>query len=158
MEERGEFPNRPQWLKKPGVRNSGSLKNVDPGPSWGVGFTLLPWIFPILHFRQADWPSNRASQRATLFQTFRNKNPPAGQCCAPRLIGCSERRAIDLACLPRFFVTRFRATGTTVYLKNKGNVREGSEDCCLHESPPATMLSDRTDNQLRLDEIEKISV
>jgi hypothetical protein len=38
-------------------RIAGTLRNVDPGPFWSVGFTLLFWIFAILHFRQVDRPT-----------------------------------------------------------------------------------------------------
>jgi integrase/recombinase XerD len=38
------------------LKNSGKLEVAGSWPSWSVGLTLSPWIFPILHFRQADWP------------------------------------------------------------------------------------------------------
>jgi hypothetical protein len=44
------FLKRLSIAKKAGCQDSGSLKSVDPGPSWSVGFTLLPVIFPNLSF------------------------------------------------------------------------------------------------------------
>ena len=60
-------------------------------------------------------------------------------------------------CLLRSAVTRFWATGITVYLENKGTLETGQK-IAAHESPRTTNLYDRTDDQLTLDEIEKISV
>jgi integrase len=51
----------------------------------------------------------------------------------------------------------FRATGITVYLENNGTL-ETAQKIAAHESPRTTKLYDRTDDQLTLDEIEKISV
>jgi hypothetical protein len=51
----------------------------------------------------------------------------------------------------------FRATGITVYLENKGTL-ETAQKIAVHESPRTTKLYDRTDYQLTLDEIEKISL
>ena len=36
--------------KKPGVKDSGLLRNVDPGPSWSVGFSYYLAIEPALSF------------------------------------------------------------------------------------------------------------
>jgi integrase/recombinase XerD len=51
----------------------------------------------------------------------------------------------------------FRATGITVYLENNGTL-ETAQKIAAHEGPRTTKLYDRTDDQLTLDEIEKISV
>jgi len=45
----------------------------------------------------------------------------------------------------------------TVYLENNGTL-ETAQKIAAHESPCTTKLYDRTDDQLTLDEIEKISV
>ena len=68
----------------------------------------------------------------------------------------------DLACefanyLALNLAHSFRATGITVYLENNGTL-ETAQKIAAHESPRTTKLYDRTDDQLTLDEIEKISV
>jgi len=94
---------------------------------------------------------------ASLFQTFR-KTKPTG-----RAMSCSEayrmirRRAIDAGVFAPVCCHSFRATGITVYLENKGTL-ETAQKIAAHESPRTTKLYDRTDDQLTLDEIEKISV
>jgi integrase len=49
----------------------------------------------------------------------------------------------------------FRATGITNYLEN-GGMLETAQKIAAHESPRTTKLYDRTDDQLTLDEIERI--
>jgi hypothetical protein len=94
-----------------------------------VVFTFLPWIFPILHFHQADRPSDVA---------FR---------------GLPE----EPACLLWSLAILFLANGITVNVENKGTL-ETARKIAAHESPRTTTLYDRTDDRLTLDEIEKISV
>lgn len=68
-----------------------------------------------------------------------------------------RRRAIDAGVSAPVSCHSFRATGITVYLENKGTL-ETAQKIAAHESPRTTKLYDRTDDQLSLDEIEKISV
>lgn len=49
----------------------------------------------------------------------------------------------------------FRATGITNYLENGGTV-ETAQQIAAHESPRTTKLYDRTNDELTLDEIERI--
>jgi integrase/recombinase XerD len=51
----------------------------------------------------------------------------------------------------------FRATGITAYLENDGTL-EHAQQIAAHESPRTTKLYDRTTDQLRLDEIERIAI
>jgi integrase len=51
----------------------------------------------------------------------------------------------------------FRATGITAYLKNGGTI-EKAQQIAAHESPRTTKLYDRTQDQLTLDEIERIRI
>jgi len=51
----------------------------------------------------------------------------------------------------------FRATGITVYLKNKGTL-EAAQHIANHESPRTTKLYDRRSDEMSLDEIEKIGI
>ncbi len=51
----------------------------------------------------------------------------------------------------------FRATGITCYLENKGTL-EKAQQMASHASPRTTKLYDRTNDQITLDEVEKISI
>ena len=51
----------------------------------------------------------------------------------------------------------FRATGITIYLENGGTL-ETARKIAAHESPRTTKLYDRTNDQLTLDEIERIAI
>ena len=49
----------------------------------------------------------------------------------------------------------FRATGITTYLKNGGKL-EIAQQMAAHESPRTTSLYDRRNDDLSLDEIERV--
>ena len=49
----------------------------------------------------------------------------------------------------------FRATGITAYLKNGGSL-ETAQHIANHESPRTTKLYDRRQEELSLDEVERI--
>jgi integrase len=51
----------------------------------------------------------------------------------------------------------FRATGITAYLENGGTI-ENAQAIAAHESPRTTKLYDRTDDEITLDEIERILI
>jgi integrase len=51
----------------------------------------------------------------------------------------------------------FRATGITAYLKNSGKL-EVAQQIANHESPRATKLYDRRQDEISLDEIERITI
>jgi integrase/recombinase XerD len=51
----------------------------------------------------------------------------------------------------------FRATGITIYVENGGTL-ETAQKIAAHESPRTTKLYDRTNDQLTLDEIERIAI
>jgi integrase/recombinase XerD len=51
----------------------------------------------------------------------------------------------------------FRATGITAYLDNGGSL-ENAQAMAAHESPRTTKLYYRTDDQITLDEVEKIGI
>lgn len=57
---------------------------------------------------------------------------------------------------PRSAGTRSELIGITVHLEKRAF--ETAQKIGAHESPPATKLYDRTDGQLTIDEIQKISV
>jgi integrase/recombinase XerD len=92
-----------------------------------------------------------------LFQTFRKKRPTGRAMSRSEAYRMIRRRAIDPEVFAPVSCHSFRATGITVYLENKGTL-ETAQKIAAHESPRTTKLYDRTDDQLTLDEIEKISV
>lgn len=51
----------------------------------------------------------------------------------------------------------FRATGITAYLKNKGTL-EAAQHIDNHESPRTTKLYDRRQDEISLDEVERIAI
>jgi integrase len=51
----------------------------------------------------------------------------------------------------------FRATGITAYLKNSGKL-EVAQQIANHESPRTTKLYDRRQDEISLDEIERITI
>jgi len=51
----------------------------------------------------------------------------------------------------------FRATGITAYLEN-GGVIEKAQAIAAHESPRTTKLYDRTNDEITLDEVERIAI
>ena len=51
----------------------------------------------------------------------------------------------------------FRATGITAYLKNNGTL-ETAQHIANHESPRTTMLYDRRQEEIFLDEVERIAI
>ena len=51
----------------------------------------------------------------------------------------------------------FRATGITAYLKNHGTL-ETAQHIANHESPRTTMLYDRRQEEISLDEVERIAI
>jgi integrase len=51
----------------------------------------------------------------------------------------------------------FRATGITAYMENGGSL-EHAQQIAAHESPRTTKLYDRTNDEITLDEIERIVI
>lgn len=68
-----------------------------------------------------------------------------------------KRRAAAAGLPPSICCHTFRATGITVYLQ-KGGTLEGAQQIAAHESPQTTKLYDRTQDQISLDEVERIVI
>jgi integrase/recombinase XerD len=62
-----------------------------------------------------------------------------------------RRRALAAGVSTRVSCHSFRATGITVYLENNGTLWT-AQKIAAQESPRTTKLSDRTEDQLALDE------
>ena len=71
-----------------------------------------------------------------------------------RMVG---RRARDAGISGALSCHTFRATGITAYLENGGTL-EHAQAIAGHESPRTTKLYDRTNDQITLDEIERILI
>lgn len=68
-----------------------------------------------------------------------------------------RRRARAARILTLIGCHTFRATGITAYLENGGTL-EHAQQIAAHESPRTTKLYDRTNDQITLDEIERILI
>ena len=79
---------------------------------------------------------------------------PMAQADVYRMIG---RRALQTGIATKIGCHSFRATGITEYLKNGGKL-EIAQQMANHESARTTGLYDRRDDQLSLDEVERILI
>jgi site-specific recombinase XerD len=68
-----------------------------------------------------------------------------------------RRRALDAGIRTRIGNHTFRATGITQYLRNGGR-RELAQQMAAHESPRTTALYDRRDDEVAVDEVERILI
>jgi site-specific recombinase XerD len=68
-----------------------------------------------------------------------------------------KRRTADLGMTSRVCCHTFRATGITAYLQNSGSL-EMAQAIAAHESPRTTKLYDRRQDELTLEEIERIRI
>jgi integrase/recombinase XerD len=68
-----------------------------------------------------------------------------------------KRRAKTAGLSSRVCCHTFRATGITAYLENGGTI-EKAQAIAAHESPRTTKLYDRTNDDITLDEIERIMI
>ena len=96
---------------------------------------------------------------APLFQTAvgrtgRLTGKPLWQQDAYRMI---QRRAKAAGIQTRIGNHTFRATGITAYLKNSGTL-ETAQHIANHESPRTTKLYDRRQEEISLDEVERIAI
>ncbi len=65
------------------------------------------------------------------------------------------RRALKAGIITRLGCHTFRATGITVYLHN-GGLLEYAQQMAAHESARTTKLYDRRNDQVTLDQVERI--
>jgi len=68
-----------------------------------------------------------------------------------------RRRAKDVGIYTPIGNHSFRGTGITTYLKNGGTL-EKAQQMAAHESPRTTKLYDRSNDEISLDEVEKIII
>jgi len=94
-----------------------------------------------------------------LFRTAQGRtkqlsDKPLAQADVYRMI---SRRAQDAGVRTKTSCHSFRATGITEYLKNGGKL-EGAQQMANHESARTTGLYDRRNDQVSLDEVERIVI
>jgi len=92
--------------------------------------------------------------RTTIRRTGVLTDRPMTQSDAWRML---QRRARDAGIPTAVCNHTFRAIGITAYLDNGGSL-ENAQAMAAHESPRTTKLYDRTDDQITLDEVEKIGI
>ena len=92
--------------------------------------------------------------RSTRGQSRRLTDRPMGRRDALRMI---KRRTAGLGMTSRVCCHTFRATGITAFLRNNGSL-EMAQAIAAHESPRTTKLYDRRQDELTLEEIEKIRI
>jgi site-specific recombinase XerD len=100
-----------------------------------------------------------ADRKGYLFRTVRGRgktlsSSPMAQADVYRMI---RRRAFAAGIRTRVGNHTFRATGITQYLKNGGR-RELAQQMAAHESPRTTALYDRRDDDVAVDEVERIMI
>ena len=79
---------------------------------------------------------------------------PLAQADVYRMI---RRKALAVGIKTRIGNHSFRATGITEYLRNGGR-RELAQQMAAHESPRTTALYDRRDDEVAVDEVERIVI
>jgi len=100
-----------------------------------------------------------SNPKNTLFPTAQGRTGllserPMSQADAYRMI---RRRAIEAGIATKIGNHSFRATGITEYLRNGGR-REIAQQMANHESARTTGLYDRRDDEVSLDEVERIVI
>ena len=100
-----------------------------------------------------------SDKKAFLFPSARGRSGvlsanPMSQADVYRMIG---RRAVGASVATRIGCHSFRATGITEYLRNGGKL-EVAQQMANHESARTTGLYDRRQDQVSLDEVERILI
>jgi site-specific recombinase XerD len=92
--------------------------------------------------------------RSTRGRTRQLTTNPLAQADVYRMI---RRKALGAGIKTRIGNHTFRATGITQYLRNGGR-RELAQQMAAHESPRTTALYDRRDDEVAVDEVERIVI
>ena len=92
--------------------------------------------------------------RSAITRTGKLSDRPMSHADAYRMIG---RRALAAGVGTKIGNHSFRATGITEYLKNGGKL-EVAQQMANHESARTTGLYDRRNDQVSLDEVERIVI
>jgi integrase len=92
-----------------------------------------------------------------LFRTTGRKTGSTGPLYQQDVYRMIQRQVLVAGLGTRAGCHTFRATGITAYLKNKG-LLEHAQTIANHASPRTTKLYDRRNDEISLDEVEKISI
>jgi integrase/recombinase XerD len=97
-------------------------------------------------------------KKAPLFRAIRKGNKLTDNPMAREdVLAMIKRRAAGAALPYSTCCHTFRATGITTYLQNGGTL-EHAQQIAAHESPRTTKLYDRTQDEISLDEVERIRI
>lgn len=100
----------------------------------------------------------RLDKGSPLFRTIdRHRRLTAQRMTRTDAFRMIKRRARDAGVPANICCHTFRATGITAYLDNGGSL-EHAQQIAAHESPRTTKLYDRTNDEITLDEIERIVI
>ncbi len=96
--------------------------------------------------------------KAPLFQTIDRRRKLTGSPITRNDVLRMVKRRAKFAGLPESTCCHsFRATGITAYLENGGSI-DGAQAIAAHSSPRTTKLYDRTNDDITLDEVERIRI
>lgn len=99
-----------------------------------------------------------AGKKAPLFRTIdRDGALTARRLTRNDVLRMVKRRARKAGLPADVCCHSFRATGITAYLENGGTI-ENAQAIAAHESPRTTKLYDRTNDDITLDEVERIRI
>lgn len=102
--------------------------------------------------------AGRGERRVPLFRTVdRGGNLTADAMSRNDVFRMVKRRAKAAGISADTCCHTFRATGITAFLENGGTI-ENAQAIAAHESPRTTKLYDRTNDEITLDEIERIRI
>lgn len=97
-------------------------------------------------------------RRSPLFRSFDRQSRITSRAMTRNdVLRMVKRRARVAGVSPDTCCHTFRATGITAYLDNGGTI-ENAQAIAAHESPRTTKLYDRTNDEITLDEIERIRI
>jgi integrase/recombinase XerD len=97
-------------------------------------------------------------KKAPLFRTLdRNRQLTEERITRNDVLRMIKRRARAAGLSDKTSCHTFRATGITAYLENGGTI-ENAQAIAAHESPRTTKLYDRTEDEITLDEVERIAI
>jgi integrase/recombinase XerD len=97
-------------------------------------------------------------KKGPLFRAIRKGNKLTEKPMARSDVLVMIKRRAAVAALPYSTCCHtFRATGITTYMQNGGTL-EHAQQIAAHESPRTTKLYDRTEDQISLDEVERIRI
>ncbi len=97
-------------------------------------------------------------KKSPLFRTLdRNRQLTEERITRNDVLRMVKRRARAARLPDKTNCHTFRATGITAYLENGGTI-ENAQAIAAHESPRTTKLYDRTEDEITLDEVERIAI